>query len=115
MRDLYDSDREHDRSVGVDVQLTWELARGTAPDQALQISRERRQLVELRDQVLDRVNRLYFERERVLARLAGLPESASDERAVLELRERELAAQLDGWSGGLFSRLTTHSPRRRNE
>ena len=114
VRGLVDVTREHERNLDFDLQLVWDLARAAEPDQALAISRERRQLVELRDSVLERVNRLYFERERVLGRLAGLAEgAATGERVELELRERELAARLDGWTGGLFTRRQIDSPRRR--
>ncbi len=110
VRDLFDTSSESDRSVGVDLVFVWKLARAATPDQALQISRERRQLVELRDQVLERVNRLYFERLRVLARLQALgPGAAGTEAAELTLRARELSAHLDAWSGGTFSRLEARS------
>ena len=46
--------------------------------------------------------RLYFERLRVLAELESAPEERVFE---LELRASELAAQLDSWTGGRFSRL----------
>jgi hypothetical protein len=106
---LRDSARAHDTSFGLDLQLTWELARVAEPDEQLAISRERRELVELRDQVLERVTRLQFERQRVLARREAAP---PEERAELTLRARELAAQLDAWSGGQFSLLenATHRP-----
>lgn len=112
VRDLFDRDRTVDSGLELQLQLTWDLDELVAPDRAIAISRERRELVELRDQVLDRVNRLYFERERVLARLAatdvpaaGEPAAPTAPRAELELRAAELAAGLDAWSGGLFSRI----------
>ncbi len=83
VRDLLDRESDHERSLGFDVQLTWDLAQLAAPGHALSVSRERRALIALRDQVLERVNRLYFDR----------------------LRVRELAAHLDAWTGGGFSRL----------
>ena len=54
---------------------------------------------------MERVNRLYFERLRVLMRLAALDREAAAERIELGIRVRELAAHLDAWSGGAFSRL----------
>jgi hypothetical protein len=111
-RDLIDHDSESASGLGLQLQLTWDLDELLAPDRALAVSRERRELIELRDQVLDRVNRLYFERLRVLARLRALGRDPHDgsERAELEMRSRELAAGLDAWSGGLFSRLHESSP-----
>jgi hypothetical protein len=105
IRNLFDSVSDRETNVSVGLQLSWELARLRDPDDAIAISRERRERIELRDQVLDRVNRLYFERLRVLAQLAELPAAASAERTELEIRERELRAGLDGWSGGAFSQL----------
>jgi hypothetical protein len=107
---LFDSgsDRSHGYDVG--ISLVWELSELASPDHALAISRERRSLVTLRDQVLERVNHLYFGRLRVLAQLDALGEADSAKRAELELDAAELAAQLDAWSGGVFSRLDENSP-----
>ena len=57
-------------------------------------------MIALRDDVLDEVTQLYFERERVLARLGV---AAHDESHDLALRAAELAAGLDAWTGGAFS------------
>ncbi len=107
VRNLFDTTSEREHSLGLDVTFVWELAKSAEPDQALDISRERRQLVELRDQVLERVNRLYFERQRLLHRLAALDLGATAERAELTIRVRELVAHLDAWSGGGYSRLAS--------
>ena len=107
VRNLFDSASERENSVGLDVTFVWKLARSAEPDQALDISRERRQLVELRDQVLERVNRLHFERQRLILRLAALDPGATAERAELAIRAGELGAHLDAWSGGAYSRLAS--------
>ena len=109
VRNLFDRTRESDVGYSVDVRLVWELSKLASPDDALAVSRERRQLVELRDQVLERVNRLYFERVRVLGSLASLAPDAR-ERAEAELRMSELTAHLNAWTGGLFSRLDADPP-----
>jgi hypothetical protein len=106
---LLDTSRDHDAGFDVSLQLSWELDRLVDPDDAIAISKERRELVELRDQVLERVNRLYFERTRARAALAALPADARGERVELEIRIRELAANLDAWTGGVFSRLESDS------
>ena len=111
VRNLFDSSSERENSVGVDLAFVWELSRSARPDDALDISRERRQLVELRDQVLERVNRLYFERQRLLLRLAALEADATAERTEITIRARELVAHLDAWSGGAYSRLSAAAPR----
>ena len=102
VRSLFDSSTDRDRGLRLELDLNWDLSATASPDDELAISRERRQLVELRDQVLERVNRLYFERLRMLAELESAPEERVFE---LELRASELAAQLDSWTGGRFSRL----------
>jgi hypothetical protein len=110
VRDLFDRRAQSDSSQGIDIQLVWDLGKIADPEDALAVSRERRQLIELRDQVLERVNRLYFERLRVLARLGALPPGPGAERVEAELRALELAAHLDAWTGGVFSRLVSDSP-----
>ncbi len=107
---LFDSDSDRKQGYDVGISLVWELSELASPDHALAISRERRSLVTLRDQVLERVNHLYFGRLRVLAQLDALGDADAAKRAELELDAAELAAQLDAWSGGVFSRLAANSP-----
>jgi len=51
--------------------------------------------------VLDEVNQLYFERQRVLASLDA--PTGDVPVALLRLRAAELASGLDAWTGGWFS------------
>ena len=110
LHQLFDSDSATGKGYDVGFTLTWDFAQLASPDDALAISRERRSLVTLRDQVLERVNHLYFGRLRVLAQLEALDASDAAKRAELELDAAEIGAQLDAWSGGVFSRLATNSP-----
>jgi hypothetical protein len=103
---LRDSDRERDAALRLQLEFSWDLARLVSPSDALAVSRERREVVELVERILDRVTRVYFERERVLARLGSLPRG-QPEREALGLQARELTATLDGLTGGAFSRLQT--------
>jgi hypothetical protein len=107
---LFDSGNDKQQGYDVAFTLTWDFAALASPDDALAISRERRSLVTLRDQVLERVNHLYFQRLRVLAQLDALDAADAAKRTELELDAAEISAQLDAWSGGLFSRLETVSP-----
>jgi len=109
-RRLLDSGSDLDRGYDVGLSLVWDLSELASPDDALAISRERRSLVTLRDQVLERVNHLYFQRLRLLAQLDLLDAAEAAKRAELELDAAEIAAQLDAWSGGLFTRLDSNSP-----
>jgi hypothetical protein len=73
------------------------------------VSREARLVIQLRDDVLDEVNQLYFERQRVLASLDAPPPDVPV--ALLRLRAAELASGLDAWTGGWFSeQLSSHGP-----
>ena len=59
-------------------------------------------MIELRDDVLDEITQLYFERRRVLVELAAA--EAPGDTLRLRLRAAELAAGIDAWTGGWFSR-----------
>jgi hypothetical protein len=104
--DLFD--REFDRATSYDagIVLEWSLGDLVYHPEALDVARESREVIELRDEVLDEVTQLYFERRRTLLALRA---SAADpaELARLRLRADELAAGLDAWTGGFFSR---HAP-----
>ena len=108
LHNLKDHRRQRNDELALSLQLTWDLNEHRDPGRAIAVSRERRELIELRDQVLERVNRLYFERARVLSRLSA---ASAPDAPDLEIRARELTAQLDAWTGGLFTRLVKTSPR----
>ena len=60
-------------------------------------------MVELRDDILDEVTKLYFERLRVKEELNNLSIEDLKKRFDKEIRLRELSASLDGLTGGYFS------------
>ena len=94
----------------------WELEDLALPDNALAVSRERRLVVSLRDQVLERVNHLYFQRVRLLGELAALPGEAAAKQRELELRRgraRRAARRLER-RRLLAPGSTTHPSRRGN-
>lgn len=106
---VYDlRDRQFDRGSDYDAALVlrWELGDLAYNAEAIDVARETREVIELRDEVLDEVTQLYFERRRVLLALRTAPAGAV-ESARLRLRADELAAGLDAWTGGFFSR---HAP-----
>jgi hypothetical protein len=109
---LRDRLSEGGRDFGVGAVLRWDLGDTVYNFEEVDISREVRELIELRDEVLDEVNQLYFERRRVLLERSLLPDPASPEAERLALRARELGAGLDAWTGGWWSRQAEpHSPR----
>jgi hypothetical protein len=99
-------DRDRDQAEDYDVGLTfsWDLGDLAYNPEEIDVSREAREVIELRDDVLDEITQLYFERRRVLAQLAQLPDPGEAER--LRLRADELAAGIDAWTGGWFGRQT---------
>ncbi|HEY8156767.1 MAG TPA: hypothetical protein VII72_21740, partial [Myxococcota bacterium] len=99
-------DRDQDRAEDYDVGLTfsWDLGDLAYHPEAIDVSHEAREVIELRDDVLDEITQLYFERRRVLAQLQSL--SDPNDAGRLRLRADELAAGIDAWTGGWFGRQT---------
>lgn len=60
-------------------------------------------MVELRDDILDQVNKLYFERLRVKMELDSLSIEDRKKRFEKELKLDELAASLDALTAGYYS------------
>ncbi len=103
VRDLVDSDREYSRTVDVSLALTWQLGDLVYHPEEIDVSREVRALLALRADVLDELTQLFFDRRRALEQLSVRPANSSEAR-VLRLRADELAAGMDSWTGGWFSR-----------
>ena len=111
MRRLRDRDAQRHRDWEAGAALTWDLGDVAYHPESIDVSREARARVALRDDVLDEVHQLYFERLRALAQLPRLAPEAP-ERIDLELRVAELTAALDGWTGGWFRRVLAEPPTR---
>lgn len=118
LRHLRDHDHGGGQDFDVSVSLSWDLGDVAFADESLDVSREARLVTQLRDDVLDEVTQLYFERQRVLARLARPARPDTDTGAAeaspadLRLRAAELASGLDAWTGGWFSARVRDSARR---
>ena len=99
-------DREHAEAMDIDASLvlTWALGDVVFNPESVDLSREARQVISLRDDVLDQVNQLYYERQAILLALEAQPDPRNAEASRLRLRAAELAAGLDGWTGGWFRR-----------
>ena len=78
--------------------MSWDLGALAFDDDSIDISREHRLIVSLRDNVIDEINQLYFERLGLLERLAHPGEAPDLDRRALQLRADELAAGLDAWT-----------------
>jgi len=98
-----------DRSLSVNYGFTWDLANLVwNPDQT-SIDARSRLMVQLRNDILDEVTRLYFERRRLQVEYAMIPVKEPSLRAERSLRIEELTAQLDALTGGYFSKKVLES------
>ena len=62
-------------------------------------------MVQLRDDILDQVTKIYFERLRVKMELDNISIEERKKRFEKELRLAELTAYLDALTGGYFSKI----------
>lgn len=99
-----DHERRRSRDFDVFAVLRWDLGDTVYHPEELDIAKERREVIELRDEILDEVNQLYVERQRALLSLAALADLRSPEARRLALRADELGAGLDAWTGGWWGR-----------
>ena len=102
-RHLFDRTRDRATAYDASVQLDWSLGEVAYPSDSVDLSRELRQRLSLRDDVSDEIHQLYFERERLRERLASKAPLTPDEERLARSRAREMAAGLDAWTGGWVS------------
>jgi hypothetical protein len=100
-REFFDHRRENGRDYDVGARVIWNLGATVYHPEEVDASREAREWIELRDEVLDEVSQLYFERRRALLEVSRESDPHAAER--LALRAAELAAGLDAWTGGWWS------------
>lgn len=86
-----------------DVRLSWDLSELIWNNDQTSIDTRSRLMVQLRDDILDEVNKTYFERIRVKMELDSLQIEDKKKRFEKELRIKELTASLDSLTGGYFS------------
>lgn len=86
-----------------DVSLRWDLGELIYNDDQTSIDVRSRLMVQLRDDILDEVTKLYFERIRVKIELDSIRIEDRKKRLEKELRLQELTAMLDALTGGYFS------------
>jgi len=90
-------------SVEWDVSLSWDLGELIWNNDQTSIDVRSRLMVELRDDILDEVTKLYFERLRIKMEIDNLTIEDGRKRSEKELKLQELAASLDALTGGYFS------------
>lgn len=95
---------EKDGDLSYDIQVRWSFDRLIFDPNELKVSREAQRVMELREEVLHQVTRIYFERRR-LQILAVIKKKKSLRAAALHrLAVGRLTGALDALTGGWFSR-----------
>ena len=84
------------------VRLQWELDRLVFDPIELRVAAQSAELARLREAVVDRITRVYFERRRLLVKIVFEPEDTPSAQVEQELRLQEMEAALDALSGGVF-------------
>ena len=86
-----------------DVSLSWNLGELVWNNDQTSIDSRSKLMVELRQDILDQVTRLYFERRRTQIEIFSGESLSNQEQLDKEMRIEELTALLDGFTGGKFS------------
>ncbi len=102
---LHDLDRDRSLDLAAGVTFSWDFRDTAFEPEQIDLSREARLVIGLRDDVLDEVNQLYFDRLSVANQLAASDavETEPAARGALRLRLQQLTAGLDAWTAGWFS------------
>ncbi len=90
-------------SLDWDVALSWDLSNLIWNDAQTSIDVRSKLMVELRDDILDQVNKLYFERLRIKSELNNLAIEDRNKRFEKELKLEEVTASLDALTSGYYS------------
>jgi photosystem II stability/assembly factor-like uncharacterized protein len=92
-----------DKKWGWDIGLTWNLGEYIWNYHQTSIDVRSRLMVQLRNDILDEVTKLYFERLRLKSELAQSPPKEKKQLVLKELRLAELTANIDSLTGGYLS------------
>ncbi|MBI3316139.1 MAG: hypothetical protein HYZ87_04115, partial [Candidatus Omnitrophica bacterium] len=92
------------------VSLNWDFGDLIWNGDQTSIDTRSKLMVELREDVLNEVTHLYFERRRLLAEMTMSPPRDLAVEVEKELRLEELTAGIDAMTGGYFSKRTERNP-----
>lgn len=92
-----------DNTDGWGVTLSWDLGDLVFNDIQNSIDVRSRLMVQLRDEILSDLTRIYFERRKIQIELASLPKDEMNNFIDKNLRVQELTASIDALTGGWFS------------
>ena len=87
-----------------DVRLSWNLGELIWNNDQTSIDSRSKLMVELREDIMDQVTRIYFERRRLQFELNNPDSADSNLRLYHQMRVEELTALLDAFTGGEFSK-----------
>ncbi len=104
-KDAYWVNGPRDRTEGWDLNLSWDLSDLVWSNAQTTIDIRSKLMVQLRDDIVDEVNRAYFERRRLQVALLTDPPRALPKILKTRLRIQELTATLDGLTGSRFSKV----------
>ncbi len=97
-------DKTHGEDLGWDVSLSWDLADLVWSTDQTTIDSRSKLMVELREDILNEVTRIYFERRRVQIELAFSNSLEVTLKIDKEMRIAELSALINALTGGKFGR-----------
>jgi len=89
--------------AGWDITCTWDLGDFIYNEHQTTIDIRSKLMVQLREDILNEVTRLYFERRRLQVELADGGSMTEAQRVMKDLRLQELTASIDALTGGMFS------------
>ncbi|NQT94989.1 MAG: hypothetical protein HQ572_00920, partial [Candidatus Omnitrophica bacterium] len=92
-----------DKGWGWDIDLSWDLSELIWDDAQANIDVRSRLMVQLRNDVLDEITKLYFERRRLQLELAANSPKDEKDMTLKELRLAELTANIDALTGGYLT------------
>ncbi|MFH1790801.1 MAG: hypothetical protein ABH885_02315 [Candidatus Omnitrophota bacterium] len=92
-----------DNTDSWDITLTWELGDLIYNESQTSIDVRSKLMVQLREDILASLTRIYYERRSIARELAVISDKSYNETAELHLRLEELTSYIDGYTGGWFS------------
>ncbi|MCX5692813.1 MAG: hypothetical protein NTX47_03910 [Candidatus Omnitrophica bacterium] len=90
-------------TVSWDIAMTWDMGELIWNEDQTSIDTRSKLMVELRDDIINEVTRIYFERRRLQIEMLALPPHDLKISLEKELRLQELTADIDALTGGYFS------------
>lgn len=92
-----------------DIDLSWDVGELIWNSDQTSIDTRSRLTVQLRQDVLDQITHLYFERRRLLAQLFLSPPKTEEEKLYRNLEIEEITANIDGLTNGFFTKFFQQS------